>query len=74
MPFTWRWRTALARHAAREENTHTIVLSGGVRYNRLLSILLRQELADFTVLQPRNLPAGVGGLSLGQTLIAAARG
>lgn len=65
---------ALARQVAREENTHTIVLSGGVLHNRLLSTLLHRELADFTVLQPRRLPAGDGGLSLGQALIAAARG
>lgn len=64
----------LARQVAREENTHTIVLSGGVLHNLLLSTLLHRELSDFTVLQPRRLPAGDGGLSLGQALIAAARG
>lgn len=63
----------LARQVAHQEQISTIVLSGGVLHNRLLGTLLRQALADFTVLQPRRLPAGDGGLSLGQAVIVAAR-
>ncbi len=64
---------ALARFAAQQHNIHTVVLAGGVLHNRLLSTLLQQELAGFTVLQPVRLPAGDGGLALGQALIAAAQ-
>ncbi|MDX5629198.1 MULTISPECIES: carbamoyltransferase HypF [unclassified Brenneria] len=63
----------LARQAARQYGITTIVLSGGVMHNRLLSELLRRQLAEFTLLQPERLPAGDGGLALGQALIAAAQ-
>ena len=42
-------------------------------HNRLLSSRLAFYLADFTLLFPQRLPAGDGGLSLGQGVIAAAR-
>ncbi|PWC16007.1 carbamoyltransferase HypF [Brenneria corticis] len=64
---------ALARRAARRHGIHTVALSGGVMHNRLLSVLLHQQLSGLTVLQPQRLPAGDGGLSLGQALIAAAQ-
>ncbi|GAB7198559.1 hypothetical protein [Dickeya oryzae] len=35
--------------------------------------LLRERLADVTLLMPSRLPAGDGGLALGQALIAASR-
>lgn len=64
---------ALACQAANQEGIDTIVLSGGVLHNRLLCSLLRKQLTGFSVLQPQRLPAGDGGLSLGQALIIAAR-
>ncbi|QTF10709.1 carbamoyltransferase HypF [Brenneria izadpanahii] len=63
----------LARRAARQYGVNTMVLSGGVMHNRLLAELLRRKLAEFTLLQPQRLPAGDGGLALGQALIAAER-
>ena len=51
----------------------TLVFSGGVIHNRLLRARLAHYLADFTLLFPQSLPAGDGGLSLGQGVIAAAR-
>ena len=50
----------------------TLVFSGGVIHNRLLRARLAHYLADFTLLFPQSLPAGDGGLSLGQGVIAAA--
>ncbi|MBI0500798.1 carbamoyltransferase HypF [Dickeya dianthicola] len=62
---------ALVRQAAREHGLNTVACSGGVMHNRLLVTLLRERLADFTLLSPSRLPAGDGGLALGQALIAA---
>ncbi|WKV50404.1 carbamoyltransferase HypF [Dickeya fangzhongdai] len=64
---------ALVRQAAREQGLDTVACSGGVMHNRLLVNLLRERLADFTLLMPSRLPAGDGGLALGQALIAASR-
>ncbi|WP_409310998.1 carbamoyltransferase HypF [Pectobacterium sp. B1J-3] len=60
----------LARRAASQHGIKTVVLSGGVMHNRLLSLLLHQQLQSVNVLQPERLPAGDGGLALGQALIA----
>lgn len=68
-----RGLAALARQAARRYDLDTVVLSGGVVHNRLLRELLKRELADLRLLTPSRLPAGDGGLALGQALIAAAR-
>ena len=51
----------------------TAFSSSGVMHNRLLSSRLAFYLRDFTLLFPQRLPAGDGGLSLGQGVIAAAR-
>lgn len=64
----------LARQAARHYGIDTIAFSGGVLHNRLLRELLRAQLHDFPLLMPQRLPAGDGGLALGQAVIAAARG
>ncbi|MFC3396170.1 carbamoyltransferase HypF [Brenneria rubrifaciens] len=64
---------ALAWRTAEQHGIKTVALSGGVMHNRLLSLLLHRQLKGLTVLQPQCLPAGDGGLSLGQALIAAAR-
>ncbi|MGM3226653.1 carbamoyltransferase HypF [Dickeya zeae] len=64
---------ALVRQALREYGLNTVVCSGGVMHNRLLVALLRERLADVTLLMPSRLPAGDGGLALGQALIAASR-
>ncbi len=64
---------ALAHQAARREGVDTVALSGGVLHNRLFKELLLRELAGLRVLAPSRLPAGDGGLALGQALIAAAR-
>ncbi|MGL5528655.1 MAG: carbamoyltransferase HypF [Plesiomonas shigelloides] len=50
-----------------------VVLSGGVLHNRLLRVLLLKKLNHLEVLTPQIIPAGDGGLSLGQAVIAAAR-
>ncbi|HCB1918014.1 TPA: carbamoyltransferase HypF [Citrobacter braakii] len=76
----WAFHDALARGfatlmrlQAEEWGIKTLVFSGGVMHNRLLSARLAFYLHDFTLLFPQRLPAGDGGLSLGQGVIAAAR-
>ncbi|EGT0650260.1 carbamoyltransferase HypF [Citrobacter braakii] len=76
----WAFHDALARGfatlmrlQAEERRIKTLVFSGGVMHNRLLSARLAFYLHDFTLLFPQRLPAGDGGLSLGQGVIAAAR-
>lgn len=76
----WAFHDALARGfatlmrlQAEERGIKTLVFSGGVMHNRLLSARLAFYLHDFTLLFPQRLPAGDGGLSLGQGVIAAAR-
>ncbi|MDA5523643.1 carbamoyltransferase HypF [Yersinia kristensenii] len=64
----------LARQAAQRFSVDTIAFSGGVLHNRLLRQLLHEQLHDFKLLMPQRLPAGDGGLALGQAVIAAARG
>lgn len=64
---------AMARQAATRHGIHTLVLSGGVLHNRLFHTMLARELHGLRVLSPARLPAGDGGLALGQALIAAAR-
>lgn len=61
------------REQAEARGIKTLVFSGGVMHNRLLSARLAFYLRDFTLLFPQRLPAGDGGLSLGQGVIAAAR-
>lgn len=63
----------LVRQAARAHQLNTVVCCGGVMHNRLLVRLLRQRLAGMQFLLPERLPAGDGGLSLGQALIAASQ-
>lgn len=62
---------ALAREAGQRFGIHTIALSGGVLHNALLRDLLIEQLAGLQLLLPARLPAGDGGLALGQALIAA---
>jgi hydrogenase maturation protein HypF len=52
----------------------TIALSGGCFHNRILleEVLRRLEVQGFNVLTHSNVPAGDGGLALGQAAIAAA--
>jgi hydrogenase maturation protein HypF len=54
----------------------TVALSGGVFQNRILleqvTKILQQE--DYQVLTHRRVPANDGGISLGQAVVAAARG
>lgn len=64
---------AMMREQATARGISTLVFSGGVMHNRLLSSRLTTYLDDFTLLFPQQLPAGDGGLSLGQGVIAAAR-
>lgn len=64
---------ALARQSAQRHGLTTLALSGGVMHNRLFRQLLVAELPDLCILLPCRLPAGDGGLALGQALIAAAR-
>lgn len=63
----------LAIQAAQKYHTNTIVLSGGVFHNALLRRLFLLHLCDYQVLFPECVPAGDGGIALGQALIAQAR-
>lgn len=64
---------ALARFHAVRTGTRTVALGGGVLHNRLLRQRLHHYLAPLHVLMPQNIPAGDGGLALGQAVIACAR-
>lgn len=76
----WAFHDALAcgfatlmRQQATARGITTLVFSGGVMHNRLLRARLTFYLPDFKLLFPQQLPAGDGGLSFGQGVIAAAR-
>ncbi|HEX4502057.1 MAG TPA: carbamoyltransferase HypF [Scandinavium sp.] len=76
----WAFHDALAcgfaqmmRFHAEIHGISTLVFGGGVLHNRLLRERLAFYLSGFTLLFPRNLPAGDGGISYGQAVIAAAR-
>ena len=64
---------ALASYHAERMGTGTVALGGGVLHNRLLRQRLRHYLAHLHVLMPQKVPAGDGGLALGQALVACAR-
>ncbi|RJT45450.1 carbamoyltransferase HypF [Rahnella woolbedingensis] len=64
---------ALACYHAVRTGIRTVATGGGVLHNRLLRQLLHRYLAPLNVLMPQNIPAGDGGLALGQALIACAR-
>lgn len=67
-------RLAAALTARALGSGHQLVAAGGgCLVNRLLRLLLRQELMamGFEVLLPRRLPPGDGGLSYGQAVLAA---
>ncbi|MBU9827009.1 carbamoyltransferase HypF [Rahnella perminowiae] len=64
---------ALACYHAVRTGTRTVALGGGVLHNRLLRRLLHHYLAPLRVLMPQKVPAGDGGLALGQAVIACAR-
>jgi hydrogenase maturation protein HypF len=61
-----------AARTAREEKTDTIALGGGCFHNSLLCALCVRILGrmGFNVLVPRLVPAGDGGISLGQAFLA----
>ncbi len=76
----WAFHDALAcglaemlRHFARQAQINTLFFGGGVLHNRLLRERLAFYLTGFTLLFPHRLPAGDGGISFGQAVIAAAR-
>ena len=60
--------TDMAEKAAQTYGTRTIALTGGVMQNRIMAGELVRLLSErgFTVLTNRDVPAGDGGLSLGQ--------
>lgn len=67
---------ALVEAARRREHPGTVVaLTGGTFQNALLSGLVREGLAvrGLTVLEHRDIPAGDGGLAVGQAAVAIAR-
>lgn len=66
---------AVCAAARRRTGLRTVALSGGVFGNALLDEACAAGLAEdgFTVLRHRVVPAGDGGLSLGQAVVAAAR-
>jgi hydrogenase maturation protein HypF len=65
----------LSRYESGDDEVKTVALSGGVWQNKILfeQVVGRLQVAGFTVLTHTNLPTNDGGLSLGQTVIAAAR-
>jgi hydrogenase maturation protein HypF len=76
----WAFHDALARGLAQMMRFHaehrginTLVFGGGVLHNRLLRERLAFYLSGFTLLFPQRLPAGDGGISYGQAVVAAAR-
>lgn len=64
-----------AEALASRHDVETIVLSGGVMQNRMLAerTIAALEGRGMTVLVPERVPAGDGGLALGQGAVAAAR-
>ena len=64
---------ALAHYHAARTGIHTVALGGGVLHNRLLRQRLHHYLSPLQVLMPQDVPAGDGGLALGQAVIACAR-
>ncbi|MGU3525096.1 carbamoyltransferase HypF [Enterobacteriaceae bacterium C23F] len=76
----WAFHDALAcglaqmmRFHAEQRGITTLVFGGGVLHNRLLRERLAFYLPGFTLLFPQQLPAGDGGISYGQAVVAAAR-
>ncbi|MDW5498202.1 carbamoyltransferase HypF [Pseudomonas lundensis] len=64
---------SLAKHFAAQHDIQHVALSGGVLHNRLLRQRLQYHLSPLQVLLPQQLPAGDGGLALGQALVACAQ-
>jgi len=64
---------ALARFHCARTGIRTVALGGGVLHNRLLRQRLHHHLSPLRVLMPQNVPAGDGGLALGQAVVACAR-
>ncbi|CUW18825.1 Carbamoyltransferase HypF [Serratia grimesii] len=63
----------MAKHFAAQHGIKHVAVSGGVLHNRLLRQLLQHHLAPLQILLPQQLPAGDGGLALGQALVACAQ-
>lgn len=63
----------MAKHFAAKHGIEHVAVSGGVLHNRLLRQLLQHHLAPLQILLPQQLPAGDGGLALGQALVACAQ-
>ncbi len=68
-------RKLASRDGEAQRRFDTVALSGGCFHNRILfeQVTERLEVAGFKVLTHAHVPAGDGGLSLGQAAIAAAR-
>ncbi len=64
---------ALARYHAVRTGIRTVATGGGVLHNRLLRQLLHHYLSPLRVLMPQIVPAGDGGLALGQAVVACAQ-
>ncbi|MFZ5446270.1 MAG: carbamoyltransferase HypF [Myxococcota bacterium] len=65
--------TAAVVTALDEQERLPVVLSGGCFANALLTHDVLRHLGGFDVRLPRKVPAGDGGLALGQAVVAAAR-
>ncbi|MCP4934264.1 MAG: carbamoyltransferase HypF [bacterium] len=65
----------MVQYCAEREKFEQVFLSGGVFQNRLLLKSVSSDLENrgFNVLVPQKMPAGDGGISLGQAVITAAR-
>lgn len=76
----WAFHDALAkglaglmRDEAQARGITTLCFGGGVMHNQLLVARLGFYLGEFRLLFPKGVPAGDGGIALGQGVIAAAR-
>lgn len=65
--------TKIAIDSAREKNIDTIGFTGGVAYNDSIGTKIREmiEETDLNYVTNEKVPCGDGGISLGQTIVAA---
>jgi hydrogenase maturation protein HypF len=65
----------MAVRAAQSEGIKTVAFSGGVANNHMITETIRRrvEANELRFLRHRRIPAGDGGVSLGQALVASLR-
>jgi hydrogenase maturation protein HypF len=65
----------MAVRAAQSEGIRTVAFSGGVANNHMITETIRRrvEVTGLRFLRHRRVPAGDGGVSLGQAVVASLR-